>query len=206
MWEVFYDKTKELYQTKKFDECIPYCYRLLKNIKDNFFTNNKIFYIYFMLSVSYQMKEIMMMTMKAIKYINIASKYAINYTDKMRVDWQLGWCYEQIDKNKSIDHYRKALFICCNYVNNEECAILLISDLARLNEDEQGVIDAIENYKNVSNNIYYINQLHEYLCKFYIEQNQLEKAEIVLHNITDSDLINKLRSKMSMQNKIAETF
>jgi hypothetical protein len=209
MWEVEFEKAKELYYDEKYDQCIIQCHRLLNNTKDKNCDNNQIFFINFMLSVSYQilnLEGVTQNTALALKYINTASKYAINAMDKMRVEWQLGWCYEEIDRKLSINYYRKALFICVDSINNEEYVHLLRSDLARLNDNEQGILEAIEDYKSLSNNTHYINQLYEYLCKYYIEHDEYDKAQITLHNITDVDLLNKLQDKMCIQQEVVNAF
>lgn len=115
-------------------------------------------------------------------------QYAISVSEKTKVFWILGSCYENINKQQSLKYYKKAI-INSKYLKLDGYVYTLEFNVAKLNHDFNKMNKAVSLLEGISKNneinLSLLNDTYKELFSMYIANNRYRDAMLIIRKVTN---------------------
>jgi tetratricopeptide (TPR) repeat protein len=188
-------KVRQLIHKEEYDIATILCNEKLQYLENNNIeSDNDFWFFYLRLAICYRRKK---QYKKALSFVNKSSLYTKTQTETMECWWTLANCYYCLGNLKSaIKFYKK----CQEYYKRNEYSrgyYVTSFNIAKINNDKDEVINIINNLNRTDTNGYLLDNAYALLCEIYIENNQIEVAYDLIHNIHSESVKNEIEYKLA---------
>lgn len=175
------EEVRHLIHIEKYDDAINLCNEKLQYLDDNDIEDDNCFWFFNLrLAICYRRLS---QYKKAITFVNKSSLYAKEQRETMECWWTLANCYYCLGNYKfALKFYKK----CQEFYqreNDERGYYVTKLNIAKISMDEKGAKEIINKLNRVESNSYLIDNTYALLCEIHIENNQVQLAQDLIHNI-----------------------
>jgi tetratricopeptide (TPR) repeat protein len=175
------EEVRHLIRIEKYDEAIELCEKKLQYLEYNDIeSDNNFWFFNLRLAICYRRKQ---QYKKALSYVNKSSLHAKEQHETMECWWTLANCYFCLNNYKSaIKFYKK----CQDYykgIGDERGYYVTTFNIAKINMDKDIAEEIVTKLNRNETNSYLIDNAYGLLCEIFLENNDVQSAQDIIHNI-----------------------